>query len=183
MTAREPAAARGRGRILACAAAVLVTAFAADQLTKLWALSSLADGSSVPLLPSVSLRLAFNPGVAFSLGAGTGPVLALGVLLVLILLTVWIGWKIRRREPLPGILLLSVAAGGGWGNMYDRITRAEDGILSGHVVDFIAVDWFAIFNFGDVLAVCGITAWVLVGLFTKAQSADAGGIPRASETP
>lgn len=141
--------------------AVLLTGFALDQLSKLWALNALADGAEIPILPTLSLRLAFNPGAAFGLGAESGPIMAVGILALLLGLTGWIIARLVRGSPLLGTLLLTAVAAGGWGNMSDRLTRGDGQFLSGHVVDFIAVDWFAIFNLGDVLTVVGITAWAI----------------------
>ncbi|GHD51964.1 signal peptidase II [Mycetocola manganoxydans] len=159
-----------RRALLASTLGVFAASFAVDQLTKLWALSALADGTEFVLLPSVSFRLAFNPGVAFSLGAEYGAVTGFFVLILLTALSVWIAWKIVRRHRLTELAILGLVAGGGWGNMYDRITRGNDGLLTGHVVDMIAVDWFAIFNFGDVLVVCGMVAWIAHSLFGSGES-------------
>ncbi|MET0715100.1 MAG: hypothetical protein ABWY57_09320, partial [Mycetocola sp.] len=41
---------------------VFALGFTFDQVIKLSALSALADGTAIELLPSVSFRLAFNPG-------------------------------------------------------------------------------------------------------------------------
>ncbi|WP_185740427.1 signal peptidase II [Homoserinimonas aerilata] len=166
MSIADTASGRSRRTLLVSALGVFAAGFAFDQLTKLWALSALADGTEIPLLPSASFSLAFNPGVAFSLGAEYGAVTASVVLILLTGLTVWIATKIARRHRLAEIALLTLVAAGGWGNMYDRITRANDGALTGHVVDMIAVDWFAIFNFGDVLVVCGMIAWLACNLFS-----------------
>ena len=51
--------------------------------------------------------------------------------------------------------------------MYDRISRAEGGPLSGSVVDFIAVDWFAVFNVADILTVVGMMVWAGTALLTR----------------
>lgn len=82
-----------RRMLLVSTLGVFAAGFAFDQLTKLWALSSLADGTEIELLPSVSFRLAFNPGVAFSLGAEYGAVTAFVVLIILTALTTWIARK------------------------------------------------------------------------------------------
>ncbi len=52
--------------------------------------------------------------------------------------------------------------GGALGNLGDRIFRADDGVLSGAVVDFIDVTWYAVFNLADVFVVCGATVFALV---------------------
>ncbi|WP_294179140.1 signal peptidase II [uncultured Schumannella sp.] len=165
------AAATARLRLGAAALLIFAAGIAADQLTKSWALSALADGAAIPLLPTVSLRLAFNPGVAFGLGANLGPVVAIAILVILLALTSWISWAIVSGRPRRRVLLLAAVAAGGWGNMYDRVSRAEGLPLSGTVVDFIAVDWFAIFNVGDILTVCGMIAWAATSLFIREKTA------------
>lgn len=156
-----------RVRLGGLATLVFTAGLSADHLTKVWALNSLADGLVVPLLPTISFRLAFNPGIAFGLGADAGPSVAFAILLILLALSLWILWTLIRGEAHSRALLLTAVAAGGWGNMVDRITRAEGIPLSGTVIDFIAVDWFAIFNFGDVLAVCGMVAWATVTALSR----------------
>lgn len=65
---------------------------------------------------------------------------------------------------MPGTIFLAIATGGAIGNIWDRIGRATEGPLTGEVVDFIAVDWFAIFNVADIFTTCGIAAWALTTL-------------------
>lgn len=144
---------------LAAVTAVLATAI--DQLTKWWALVEFADGHVVELLPTVALRLVFNPGVAFGMGADFGAPLVVALFLVLAGLVTWIVVRVRRGEGTLGTLALAAAAGGGVGNLIDRVFRAEDGPLSGHVVDLIAIDWFAIFNVADIFTTCGIALWAV----------------------
>ncbi|GHF12642.1 signal peptidase II [Pseudolysinimonas yzui] len=148
---------------------VFVAGLAADQLSKSVGATELADGAAIPLLPTVSLRLAFNPGVAFGLGADLGPVVAVLILVILLALSFWICRNLVRGTARPRILVLVAVAAGGSGNMYDRITRADGTPMSGSVVDFIAVDWFAVFNVGDILAVVGILAWVATGLMMRRE--------------
>lgn len=140
---------------------ILAAAFAVDQGTKLWALAALADGNVVPLVPTLRLELYFNPGIAFGIGADVGLPLVIGLVILVIALLVWIVVRLLRREPLPGTVFLAIAAGGALGNIWDRISRAENGPLSGHVVDFIAVDWFAIFNVADIFTTCGVALWAV----------------------
>jgi signal peptidase II len=45
--------------------------------------------------------------------------------------------------------------GGAIGNLADRLLRAEDRFLSGEVIDFIDVSWYAVFNVADMFVVCG----------------------------
>lgn len=146
---------------------VFAAGFVADQWTKRWAIDALSDGTVINLFPTVSFRLVFNPGVSFGLGADLGPVLAIGLIAVTVALIVWAGWLISRGRGTLEVLLVTAVAAGASGNIYDRITRADNGPLSGHVVDFIAVDWFAIFNVADILTVCGVIAWMLVRVLAE----------------
>lgn len=170
MTTLDPppkVSAATRAMVGASALVVLVAAVTADRLSKSWALTVLADGATVPLIPGVRLQLAFNPGAAFGMGADFGPVMAIGILVLLLALSSWIYWSIARGRANWLLLLLTAAAAGGWGNMYDRISRSEGVPLSGTVIDMIAVDWFAIFNVADIFAVGGIAGWALTRLFDR----------------
>ena len=142
--------------------AVLVTGIAADQLAKHWALQNLANGQSYEIFPFLSLSLAFNPGAAFGIGGEAGPWFAVGILVILLALSGWIVFKLGRGDAMPSIVTLTIVAAGGWGNMVDRITRANDGPLSGEVVDYFATEGFAIFNLADVFAVVGVTLWAAI---------------------
>jgi signal peptidase II len=150
-----------RGWAAVAVAAIAVAAFTLDQVTKAWALSALSNGEIIQLVPTVRLELIFNPGVAFGIGADVGAPLVVGLMLVITALIAWICIRLVRGDRLAGTIFLATAAGGAVGNIWDRISRAENGPLTGHVVDFIAVDWFAIFNVADIFTTCGIAAWAL----------------------
>ncbi len=143
--------------LLVVAAGVII-----DQLVKQWALSDLADGRVIEVLPTFDLRLVFNPGVAFGMGAGLGPIVAIVLIGVLAALTGWVAVKVWRGDVVDAVLL-SVVLAGGLGNVIDRVFRAPaDAPLTGEVVDYLAVSWFAIFNLADVFAVGGVLVWLLV---------------------
>jgi signal peptidase II len=127
------------------ATAVLV----ADQLTKAWALSALADGP-IAVVGPVRLALARNTAGAFGLGGAFVPFLAVGAL-VLVLVLVTRG-EVTRRP------ILAVAAGlvlgGAFGNLVDRLVRSP-GLLRGAVVDFVDLRWWPVFNLADSAITCG----------------------------
>lgn len=170
----SPPKVRARSRLVLGAAAILVfaAALAADRLSKTWALSALAGDATVPVLPGVRLELAFNPGAAFGMGANFGPAIAVGILVLLLALCSWVYWSIVRGNARWSLLFLALAAAGGWGNMYDRISRATGAPLSGTVIDMIAVDWFAIFNVADIFAVAGIITWAVLNLTDRKANPD-----------
>jgi len=156
----------------------LVAAFALDQLTKRWALDALGDGRLVELIPTVCLKLTFNPGVAFGMGAEIGSPLAFALLAAVLALVGLVAVRTFRNQNLLPTIFLAVAAGGAVGNLWDRVRRAEDGPLSGHVVDFVAVEWFAVFNVADIFTTGGIALWAL----TVAIHARSGKEPARAET-
>ncbi|WP_414172235.1 signal peptidase II [Clavibacter tessellarius] len=135
-----------------------------------WTPSAAAGRSS--LVPTVRFALVYNPGVSFGMGAEVGPLLTVGIIALALGLAVWVGWQIRHRVSTLQVLLLTAVLAGALGNLFDRITRAEDGPLSGHVVDFIAVEWFAVFNVADILTVCGMIAWAVTMVFGRDHAAD-----------
>lgn len=127
-------------------AAVALTAYAADVLTKVWAVHALADEDEVPLLGSVlQLNLVRNPGAAFSTGTDFTLVLSLlAITAVIVVLVVArrvrsAGWAVAL-----GLLLAGVA-----GNLTDRVFR-EPGVLHGHVIDFLQLPNWPIFNLADI---------------------------------
>jgi signal peptidase II len=146
-----------RERRLAYAAIIVALAAAIDQATKQWALSSLQNGRRIDILPSLELDLAFNSGFSFSTASGRGNLV--GSLVVLV--SLFVAWQIwHEARPLRSGLY-AVILGGALGNLIDRIFRADDGILSGEVVDFIDVSWYAVFNMADVFVVSGVIVFVI----------------------
>ncbi len=142
--------------------AIVAAAFTLDQLSKTWALSYLAEGHIVELALGARLELVFNPGVAFGLGGTLGAPLVVGLIAVTAALVTWVILRAGWGSSVAGTAFLAVAAGGAIGNIWDRVIRANDGPLTGKVVDFIAIDWFAIFNVADIFTTCGIAGWALM---------------------
>lgn len=101
-----------------------------------------------------------NPGAAFSMATG------MTWLLTLIAAAVVIGvLRIGRtlRSTLWAIGLGGVL-GGALGNLVDRLFRAP-GPLQGHVVDFVSVGWWPVFNVADSSIVCGAILLVTLTVF------------------
>lgn len=140
---------------------------AADQISKQWALSRLTqgpcsiDGACVELFGGARFHLTFNTGASFQTGEGLGPIIGLLAIVMSVVLLV-MAW--RRIDRL-GAILLGGVAGGAIGNLIDRLFRADDGILSGAVVDFIEVfDWYPIFNIADMAIVSFVLALIAYSL-------------------
>lgn len=124
-----------RGRRLAYAAIIVVASVALDQTSKEWALNKLESGRTIDVLPTVEFDLAFNSGFSFSTGSGRGNLVGL----LVIALCIFIGWQIWRESRPVRAFLYAVILGGAIGNLLDRVFRADDGFLSGEVIDFIDV--------------------------------------------
>ena len=135
-----------RRMLLAAVAAVLL-----DVASKVLSVSELDQ--SVSLLPTPSLQLTYNSGVAF----GVGRSLPAGVLLALTGLiclgVVVAGWRGLLRPP----VAVGLVAGGAIANLADRL-------LGGSVVDMIHLTWWPTFNLADVAICLGIGGMVVSAL-------------------
>jgi len=127
-------------------AAVALAAYAVDQVTKALAVAHLSPGEPRALIGSLlRLDLARNPGAAFS--TGTGHTVFFTVLaIVALVVTTW--FALRAGTRLWSVALGVLAAGIG-GNLTDRILRAPQG-FRGHVVDFLELPHWPIFNAADI---------------------------------
>ena len=125
---------------------IALLAAAADRVTKAAATRTGANG---PLIPGVlDLRLTTNSGMAFSMLSGQGLALTLLTLALAAALT---GWLVSHPDA-AGLFRagLWLIAGGGLGNLYDRLAY-------GRVIDFLepAFVRFAVFNVADVCVCVG----------------------------
>ena len=136
-------------------AVIVAVTVALDQLTKWWALEALEDGDIVEVVPTLEFDLAYNSGFSFGTGSGLGR--WIGVLVIGLCLFVLHQIRISDRQG--RVWTLAVILGGALGNLVDRIFRADDGFLSGEVIDFIDVTWYAVFNVADMFVVCGCIAF------------------------
>ncbi len=156
-TSHRLAPARRWGLVVGMAVAVI----ALDQLSKRWALGRLSTGDVVDLIGSLRFRLAFNTGMAFSKGSGSGAIIgvvALGIVAVL-------AFVARKVDSLVQLVLIGIVMGGALGNIIDRVMRVGEvnpftgetatGFMSGAVVDFIDLQWWPVFNVADAAVVCG----------------------------
>ncbi len=135
------------------AALIVVSIVVIDQLTKIWAVAVLTDGPINVVGDTARFVLARNPGGAFSVfsGAGVTPVLAVVAIAVAIYLVRMVG----RTDDLLMLVSLSLILGGALGNLIDRLVRSP-GFLRGHVIDFVSVSRFPIFNVADSALTIGI---------------------------
>ena len=137
---------------------------ATDQLTKAWAVAALRHGPRHVIGDFLVLDVARNGGSAFSRFQGYTPVLAV----VAIVIAVFVARTLRSATDRWTLVGLVLVLGGALGNLADRLARSP-GFLRGHVVDFVAVGWWPLFNFADSCITVG--AIVLIGrtLFAPAS--------------
>lgn len=107
----------------------------------------LASGRAVDL-GILELRLAYNPGTAFSLGAGLPSwviILAVGLLTVGVVV---FAWREAPRAPLLLRLGLTGVLAGAIANLVDRIGDTV-------VTDYLYTRWWPTFNLADVFITVG----------------------------
>jgi lipoprotein signal peptidase len=143
-----PAVRPRRLRLLLLIAAVV---FVADLASKTIVVATLSHRAPIRLLGGfLTLRELRNSGAAFSIGTSVTVVftlIALGVI-VAILRTA------RRLRSIPWAVTLGLLLGGAAGNLGDRLLRSP-GFLRGHVVDWIQLPHWPVFNVADSCIVCG----------------------------
>ncbi|MGW9564592.1 signal peptidase II [Rhodococcus hoagii] len=147
---------------------IAVVVLALDLLTKVLAVALIDPRDPVRIIgDTVTLTLIRNPGAAFSMATG------MTWLLTLVAVGVVIGViRIGRTLRSPWWALgLGLVLGGALGNLIDRIFRSP-GPLQGHVVDFVSVGWWPVFNVADSSIVCGAVLLVALTLFGIEPSGD-----------
>ncbi|MDR6439123.1 signal peptidase II [Paenarthrobacter nicotinovorans] len=137
-----------------------VFAYAFDQLTKLWVTSTMTEGERIPVLPPL-LHWYYirNSGAAFSIGENVTWIFTI----VMAAVSVAILFQLRRLGSAWWALSLGLLLGGALGNLTDRLFR-EPSFAMGHVVDFIQLPNFAIFNIADSAVVSGVVIICLLTL-------------------
>ncbi len=128
-----------------------VSVLALDQLTKVWVSASLPEGGWWSPLPGLwrvfRITHITNSGAAFGIFPNQGNffvLIAVAVALAIVLYYRYLpagGWLVR--------LSLGLQLGGAVGNLLDRLRY-------GHVVDFIDIGFWPIFNVADVSIVGGV---------------------------
>jgi signal peptidase II len=127
-----------------------------DVATKVLVVRHLEPGVPVQVAGHLlQLRLIRNPGAAFSLGERVTPVFAVLSLLVLVFVIARLVPRLGHRGWGVALGLLSAGVAG---NLVDRIIRPP-GVFRGHVVDFLQLPHWPIFNVADM---CITSAAVLI---------------------
>ena len=124
----------------------------ADQLSKAAALSKLALGQPVAVMPGFSLTLGFNEGSSFGMLSGVmagKPLLMAALTGALALIFAVMAFRARRPLERAGLALV---VGGALGNIIDRLRQ-------GAVTDFLDLYWrdwhWPTFNGADIAITLG----------------------------
>lgn len=163
----QPAAqTAARRRAVWVMATTAVVVLLVDQLTKVWAVARLEGQPPIEVV-GTWLQLVFvrNPGAAFSLGGGSTIIVSLLALVIVAVLLL----RARNLGSAWWAVALGGMVGGAVGNLVDRIFR-EPGGLRGHVVDFLALPNWPVFNVAD-MAVVG-SALLMVVLVARGIEID-----------
>lgn len=133
---------------------------ALDATTKQLAMDHLVGGETRRFIGSfLQLTLLRNPGMAFSQATNLTWLLSLIVIGVSIVVVV----VSRRCRSLPWTIALGLILGGALGNLADRLFR-DPGVLRGHVVDFLELPHWPVFNLADSAVVLGAVLVVFLSL-------------------
>lgn len=155
---QPPVEVRRRNLVIVGVTAALV--YAADLSTKIWAVSRLSDpDDSIEIVGDLfQLELTRNPGAAFGIGVSMTIVFTLLSLVV-------IGVVLRTANRLGSTwwaLVFGLVLGGALGNLTDRLFRSP-GFMRGHVVDFLHLKNWPVFNLADTaFCIAGAIVFLLV---------------------
>ncbi|MBI4940994.1 MAG: signal peptidase II [Actinobacteria bacterium] len=168
MTALDapPAAMAGTGatRRRLAVTATAVTVAAVDLSAKAWAEAPLA--APIPLGP-IDLRLAYNPGVAFSMGTSAPVWLVITVTGAVTIGVAVLAWRVAAGPARMRLAGLGLVLGGADANLIDR---ARDGV----VTDYLHSGWFPTFNLADAAIVTGAGLLVLAAARHRSPHDGAG---------
>ncbi|PIS04737.1 MAG: hypothetical protein COT81_04950 [Candidatus Buchananbacteria bacterium CG10_big_fil_rev_8_21_14_0_10_42_9] len=103
----------------------------------------------------ITFQKTTNQGIAFSLPLPSGITVALVIIIILIL----VSWLIQnfKQGVNRHLILISMVVVGAISNLIDRIQY-------GHVIDYIFISYFTIFNLADIMITFGIGI-ILLQLF------------------
>ena len=148
-----------RGLLIAVIAVVAVI----DQVSKLIAVAALEGQPRVSVLGEFfQLYLVRNPGAAFSFGTESTWVFTTLQIAYIVCAFVFAKWL---RSPISAIAV-GLISGGALGNLIDRLFR-DPSFYFGHVVDFLSVRGFAVFNLADSAITIGVILLVVWLVFSK----------------
>jgi signal peptidase II len=149
-----------RPRRIAVLVGVAVFVIAADVISKAVVVAKMAGHPPIRLLGGLlTITLTRNGGAAFSIGTSMTIVftaIAVGVIVYILRVA-------RHLRSIGWAIALGLLLGGATGNLLDRIFRAP-APFQGHVVDWIELPHWPVFNLADSSIVCAGVLVVLLAL-------------------
>jgi signal peptidase II len=164
-----------RPRRIGVLVAVAVTALTLDVISKAIVVATLPDRTVDLLGGLLTLRVLRNSGAALNIGTGMTlvfTVIATGVVVAILRYA-------RKLRSLPWAVTLGLLLGGALGNLVDRMLRSP-GVFRGHVVDWIELPHWPVFNLADACITCGGVLAVL--LASRGLQVD-GTVQREGDAP
>ena len=160
LTSAEPPAPAPRRRHRLTLAATALLLFGADLGTKCWIAAAYGHGRVTQVIPGVlDIEESRNGGAAF--GIATGATIVFSVIAAAVVVA--IVREAARLRSLPWAITLGLLLGGAAGNLADRIFRSPGG-FQGHVVDWIYLHHWPVFNIADSGVVVGGILAVLLAV-------------------
>lgn len=157
-------------RYLGLVVAVMLAIGAVDQGVKQLMLNWLEPGVPQPVIGDwFRFYLLFNSGAAFSMGENLTWVFT-AIQLAFVLGALWFGPRMISKWEALGVAMI---AGGALGNLIDRLFR-DPGFWFGHVVDYISVGNFAVFNLADAAITVGVVVFIVAALTGELKGGDDG---------
>ena len=157
-------------RYLGLVVAVMLAIGAVDQGVKQLMLNWMEPGVPQPVIGDwFRFYLLFNSGAAFSMGENLTWVFT-AIQLAFVLGALWFGPRMSSKWEALGVAMI---AGGALGNLIDRLFR-DPGFWFGHVVDYISVGNFAVFNLADAAITVGVVVYFIAALTGELNGGDDG---------
>lgn len=138
---------------------IILLAFLADRLSKMWAADFVAKNGVTQLHPLLTIQQTYNRGIALGMFQGIGSGVGWFTIIVVVGLFIYL---LRTPKELWIMRFgLAILIGGALGNLVDRI-------LVGEVLDFIETPLRSgIFNVADVLIYTGLALTILGSIVQK----------------
>jgi len=150
-----------------------------DQLSKIYAVTNLKGGAAVPILHGIlSFRYHENRGAAWGMFADQRWVFMTASTIAIVGIVAYLAFTVKQKHPILYVTSLSLFAGGGIGNMIDRVRL-------GYVIDFLRFDFidFPIFNVADSFITIGACLMVLYLILETIREARQNKDRKASYDP
>lgn len=142
-----------RPRRVGVLVAVTAATLTLDVISKVVVVALLSDRTPVRLLGGLlTLTELRNSGAAFNIGTGAGVTLVFTVIAAVVVVAIL--RYARDLRSVPWAITLGLLLGGALGNLVDRVLRSP-APFRGHVVDWIQLPNWPVFNLADSAIVCG----------------------------